>query len=828
MKTLLQFNKLVSLFSIGILLIVNSTKLSAQTEIYFQDFETNNDWTFTQPNISNSNNYWVYGNGTAGATTGAATFSGARSLQIWRRASNAWNANYGGHNTAGYSRTVSKVFDFSAYGGQFITFSFWVLVNAEANFDDLRVVVNGTVLDGPLTNILTWQQRQIDLTAYAGLNNVTVAFEWRNDGSVQNQPAARLDDIRVVVSAPQAPSCAASPTAPLDEATNVGLTQQLSWPTVSGATGYDVYFGTSNPATTLVSSNQIGTTYNPGTLDGTTTYYWSIVPRNSVGSASGCATWSFTTRVPGCNNGTSYTTFKPACTGAQENYAACTYAGEYNTLTLTAGTQYTFGSSNASDYITITDNAAGIITAGNQPINFTPLVAGQYRVYIHTNAACATANVCRTPWVQCAACATSPSSIEANLSNTVVNDVVIYSVSGGNGNIVNYEFSYDNFMTIAGTINSTANPLNLFVNALQPQISVRVTTQAAGCIPIPSDFVTTTLECATVITYGTSDGDFITNVSLNSINNNSTSDTGADAYQDFTSISTELIKNMEYPLSVSGTTTFQSSSQGFAVWIDWNGDGVFDASENVLLSDPAPSAQASVIVPENAITGEVKMRVSCRWAGTPSVNACDPTAYGWGEIEEYTINILEASALPVELIAFTAQCQNDDVEVNWSTATEHNSQYFALQVSEDGYSWSDLYVIEAAGFSTTVLEYSYIHKNAARTKNYYRLRQYDNDGTVETYNTIMSNCTSDEYLFMTFPNPSADAFTVLVNDKLLSGSNVLNISDASGKLIYSIAVDLENGSGSFALEGLDLPAGLYYLQLNNGSHTSRVIKHSFR
>jgi hypothetical protein len=181
-----------------------------------------------------------------------------------------------------------------------------------------------------------------------------------------------------------------------------------------------------------------------------------------------------------------------------------------------------------------------------------------------------------------------------------------------------------------------------------------------------------------------------------------------------------------------------------------------------------------------------------------------------------------------ELIAFTAQCQNEDVEVNWSTATEHNSQYFMLQVSEDGYSWSDLYVIEAAEFSTTVLEYSYIHKNAARTKNYYRLRQYDNDGTVETYNTIMSNCTSDENVFMTFPNPSADAFTVLVNDKLLSGSNVLNISDASGKLIYSIAVDLENGSGSFALEGLDLPAGLYYLQLNNGSYASRIIKHSFR
>jgi hypothetical protein len=193
----------------------------------------------------------------------------------------------------------------------------------------------------------------------------------------------------------------------------------------------------------------------------------------------------------------------------------------------------------------------------------------------------------------------------------------------------------------------------------------------------------------------------------------------------------------------------------------------------------------------------------------------------------FTVSNFNA-VLPVELIAFTSECNNEDVAVKWSTASEFNSQHYVLQVSEDGYDWSDLYVAEAAEFSNTVLDYTYVHQNAARTKQYYRLLQYDKDGAMKMYNTIMANCSSDEAVFMTFPNPSADAFTVVVNDKLLSGANVLNISDASGKLIYSIAVDLENGSGSFALEGLDLPAGLYYLQLNNGSYASRIIKHSFR
>jgi hypothetical protein len=88
-------------------------------------------------------------------------------------------------------------------------------------------------------------------------------------------------------------------TAPSDGA--VGILASggtiLTWNAVAGATGYDVYLQSgSNPPTTLVSSNQPGTTYATGGLLPTTTYYWKVVPRNSCGGASGCSTvWSFTT-----------------------------------------------------------------------------------------------------------------------------------------------------------------------------------------------------------------------------------------------------------------------------------------------------------------------------------------------------------------------------------------------------------------------------------------------------------------------------------------------------------------------------------------------------
>ena len=83
----------------------------------------------------------------------------------------------------------------------------------------------------------------------------------------------------------------------------------------------------------------------------------------------------------GCNSGVPYISTTITCPATQFSYASCTYAGEYNTLTLTAGTAYTFGSSVTTDFITITNAANTILTSGTQPVNFTPTASGTYRVY---------------------------------------------------------------------------------------------------------------------------------------------------------------------------------------------------------------------------------------------------------------------------------------------------------------------------------------------------------------------------------------------------------------------------------------------------------------
>ncbi len=93
------------------------------------------------------------------------------------------------------------------------------------------------------------------------------------------------------------PNCINSPIYPTNIANTIPKNTTLSWSNATGfPTGYDVYLDTNPSPTTLVSSNQSGTTFIPlSILLPTTTYFWKVVPRNVSGSSTGCVTWSFTT-----------------------------------------------------------------------------------------------------------------------------------------------------------------------------------------------------------------------------------------------------------------------------------------------------------------------------------------------------------------------------------------------------------------------------------------------------------------------------------------------------------------------------------------------------
>jgi len=378
------------------------------------------------------------------------------------------------------------------------------------------------------------------------------------------------------------------------------------------------------------------------------------------------------------------------------------------------------------------ENASGQLT-----LRFTSDISG---IRVGFQATVTSVTVCTTP--------TNGGTLSTNKSLTTVNDGVSLTTTGNGGSITKIEWSFDNFTTVDGTVTNPANPYNIQLNVQETNAYFRTTSKDGTCPSGVSNIVNITLKSAPPYSSGIVDGDHITNVTFNDINNTTTND--GDAYSDYTSIIANVTKGEPYNLSVTAANTL-NPGQGYAAWIDWNGDGVLQTTENVLLKATANSTSQLVTIPSDAVTGDVLMRVLSVWNNTPDIDAYYSIGYGYGEIEEYTIRISNPISLPVELTQFEATPYPQWNVVKWTTASENNSSHFDLEVSVNGENWRKITTIPSAGNSIQELKYSYIDYNLNELT-YYRLQQFDIDGKFETYGPILVTKTITEKKIIKYVN----------------------------------------------------------------------------
>lgn len=160
---------------------------------------------------------------------------------------------------------------------------------------------------------------------------------------------------------------------------------------------------------------------------------------------------------------------------------------------------------------------------------------------------------------------------------------------------------------------------------------------AAGNLSAASNVASVTTS-GTTVTYCISKGsnatsEYIDYVALGGIANT----TGANAgYGNFTA----LTGNVPYG---SNTILFSAGFSGSAyteywkIWIDYNKNGVFETTEQVVSGSSSSSANltATFTVPTTALSGPTRIRVSMKYNAAQT--ACETFSYG--EVEDYTVNI---------------------------------------------------------------------------------------------------------------------------------------------------------------------------------------------
>ncbi len=169
-----------------------------------------------------------------------------------------------------------------------------------------------------------------------------------------------------------------------------------------------------------------------------------------------------------------------------------------------------------------------------------------------------------------------------------------------------------------------------------------------------------------------------------------------------------------------------------------------------------------------------------------------------------------ATSLPIELIGFNGQLENEEVLLDWATEVEINNAYFTIEKSTDGRNFEALGMVEGQGTSYEKHTYNLIDKNPTAGINYYRLSQTDFD-KHQTYVGVVTIQVLKEKEIEIMPNPIHNNILSFNYSTQDNGALEFAVYDVTGKLItnqiFSVEVGLNNQS--LPLEGLS--GGVYFV-----------------
>ncbi len=166
--------------------------------------------------------------------------------------------------------------------------------------------------------------------------------------------------------------------------------------------------------------------------------------------------------------------------------------------------------------------------------------------------------------------------------------------------------------------------------------------------------------------------------------------------------------------------------------------------------------------------------------------------------------------LPVELTEFSVRAVESEVQLDWTTASEHLHAGFFVERSPDGLHWSDLGFVAGKGESSNMQHYHFTDKAPLPGLSYYRLRQVDTDGNTD-FSPLRSVTMPDaEKGFTVFPNPvENNVLHIRLEGKTEESSILVHLFNAAGQLVRTAVLP---ESPDMVMDLRDVPPGAYLLE----------------
>jgi GEVED domain/Secretion system C-terminal sorting domain len=299
-------------------------------------------------------------------------------------------------------------------------------------------------------------------------------------------------------------------------------------------------------------------------------------------------------------------------------------------------------------------------------------------------------------------------------------------------------------------------------------------------------------------------------------NKNTSADASGDDEEDGIGTVTGMVSDGNAYNHVQDVTVFNNTGANvyLAGWLDYDDDGVFEASEIATATVPSSASPQTITLSWTGITvaigtGDSFLRI--RLSST-SLAAADAT--GWradGEVEDYPV-ISNPSPLVIRLLDFTASLTKEkDVLLNWRAYADADAKGFEVQRSQDQVNWENIGWVDL-NKSVFTADYSYTDQQPHQGRSYYRLKLVEKSGSSR-YSAIRL-IQIDQLLnkLKLYPNPANNSVTLSLNS---TGNDpaTLIIRSLSGQILYKKTILLTDGSNLHNIDLSRMSNGLYVVEV---------------
>lgn len=180
--------------------------------------------------------------------------------------------------------------------------------------------------------------------------------------------------------------------------------------------------------------------------------------------------------------------------------------------------------------------------------------------------------------------------------------------------------------------------------------------------------------------------------------------------------------------------------------------------------------------------------------------------------------------LPLKLISFNGHAYNNTVVLDWMITHSWQPAYFELQSSSNGIDFISISKIDTVNSQAV---YQYTNKREPTTREYYRLKSIEQDGSFFYSNSIQIKANENGFKTIQLRPSVVKTNTHLFINTASAKEGTINIYNADGRMMETKNIFLLAGNNNILLQLQDLAAGVYTIAIktsDNKMSSERFVK----